>query len=210
MPVKPGGEFLNPPRVLNEPSPYNSQLISTAFKLSLRYRGTQLPSHDASSSRVRIRIMSGNITTVQEYLNALPEDRREAISQVRNEILKSLPEGYEEGIQWGDISYFVPYSIYPDGYDSKPKERLQYIGLTNRKNNMMIRLVCMYTNPELRADFEEAYHASGKKLDMGDGCLRFKKVENLPMDVLAKLVAQLPVDKFVASYDKKRKEARKK
>ena len=154
--------------------------------------------------------MAGNITTVQEYLDTLPEDRREAISQVRKEILRNLPEGYEEGIQWGDIGYFVPYSIYPDGYDSKPKERLQYIGLTNRKNNMMIRFVCMYTNPELRADFEKAYHASGKKLDMGDGCLRFKKVENLPMDVLAKLVAQLPVDKFVASYDRKRKEAKKK
>jgi hypothetical protein len=68
----------------------------------------------------------------------------------------------------------------------------------------------MYTNPELRAGFEEAYRVSGKKLDMGGGCLRFKKVENLPLDVVAKLVAQLQIDEFVASYDKKRKEAKKK
>jgi len=154
--------------------------------------------------------MASKATTVQEYLDELPEDRREALAQVRKIILDNLPQGYEEGIQWGDIGYFVPYSIYPDGYDSKPKERLQYMGLANQKNNMMIRLVCMYTNPELREDFEEDYRASGKKLDMGGGCLRFTKVENLPLEVVAKLVAQLPVDKFVASYDQKRKEAKKK
>jgi Domain of unknown function (DU1801) len=154
--------------------------------------------------------MASKATTVQAYLDELPEDRREALAQVRKTILKNLPQGYEEGIQWGDIGYFVPYSIYPDGYDSKPKERLQYIGLANQKNNMMIRLFCMYTNPEVRADFEEEYRASGKKLDMGGGCLRFTKVENLALEVVAKLVAQLPVDKFVASYDQKRKKAKKK
>lgn len=154
--------------------------------------------------------MPSKAKTVQEYLDELPEDRREALVRVRKMILENLPQKYEEGIQWGDIGYFVPYSIYPDGYDSKPKERLQYIGLANQKNNMMIRLFCMYTNPELRADFEEEYRASGKKLDMGGGCLRFTKIENLPLDVVAKLVAQLPVDKFVASYDQKRKEAKKK
>jgi hypothetical protein len=154
--------------------------------------------------------MASKATTVQAYLDELPGDRREALVQVRKMILKNLPQGYDEGIQWGDIGYFVPYSIYPDGYDSKPKERLQYIGLANQKSNMMIRLLCMYTNPELRVDFEEEYRASGKKLDMGGGCLRFKKVENLPLDVVARLVAQLPVDKFVASYDQKRKAAKKK
>ena len=154
--------------------------------------------------------MASKATTVEEYLDELPEDRREAIAQVRKIILENLPQGYEEGIQWGDIGYFVPYSNYPDGYDSKPKERLQYIGLANQKNNMMIRFLCMYTNPEFRADFEEEYRGSGKKLNMGGGCLRFTKVENLPLDVVAKLIAQLPVDKFVASYDQKRKVAKKK
>ncbi len=154
--------------------------------------------------------MASQATTVQAYLDQLPEDRREALARVRKLILNNLPQKYEEGIQWGDIAYFVPYSIYPDGYDSKPKERLQYVGLANQKNNMMIRLFCMYTNPELRADFETEYRASGKKLDMGGGCLRFKKVEDLPLDVVAKLVGQLPVDKFVASYDQKRKKAKKK
>ena len=153
--------------------------------------------------------MASKATTVQEYLDELPEARREALAQVRKTIIENLPQSYEEGIQWGDIGYFVPYSIYPDGYDSKPKERLQYIGLASQKNNM-IRFFCMYTNPELRADFEEEYRASGKKLDMGGGCLRFTKVENLALDVVAKLVAQLPVDKFVASYDQKRKKAKKK
>jgi len=155
-------------------------------------------------------IMPSKATTVQAYLDELPEDRREAFAQVRKTILENLPEGYEEGIQWGDIGYFVPFSVYPDGYDSKSKEPLQYVGLANQKNGMMLRLFCMYTNPELREGFEEEYRASGKKLDMGDGCLRFKKVENLPLDVIARLVAQLPVDKFVAGYDQKRKATKKK
>jgi Domain of unknown function (DU1801) len=154
--------------------------------------------------------MPSKATTVQEYLDELPDDRKEAISQIRKLILENLQDGYEEGIQWGDIGYFVPYSIYPDGYDSKPKVPLQYIGLANQKTGMMMRFLCMYTNPELREGFEEEYRASGKKLDMGGGCLRFKKVENLPLDVLAKLIAQLPVDQFVASYDQKRKGTKKK
>jgi hypothetical protein len=154
--------------------------------------------------------MPSKAATVEEYLDELPEDRRGALAQIRKIILENLPQGYVEGIQWGDIGYFVPFSIYPDGYDSKPKERLQYIGLANQQNNMMIRLFCMYTNPELREGFEEEYRATGKKLDMGGGCLRFKKVDHLPLDVVAKLVAQLPVEKFVASYDQKRKGAKKK
>lgn len=157
-------------------------------------------------------IMPSKAATVQEYLDELPEDRRDAISLVRNEILKSLPPGYEEGMQWGDIGYFVPFSVYPPGYDSKAKEPLQYVGLANQKNGMMIRLFCFYTNPELRADFEAEFLASGKKLDLdaNGGCLRFNRVENLPMDVLTKLFAQVPIDKFVASYDQKRKDLKKK
>lgn len=154
--------------------------------------------------------MASQSTTVQQYLAEQPEDRREALEQVRKLIIENLPPGYEEGMQWGDIGYFVPYSTYPEGYDSKPKERLQYIGLANQKNNMMLRFLCMYTHPELRAEFEHEYRASGKKLDMGGGCLRFKTVENLPLQVLAKLIKQLSVEQFVASYDQKRKKSKKK
>jgi len=154
--------------------------------------------------------MPSKAKTVQEYLDELPPDRREAIDEIRAFILENLPPGYEEGMQWGDIGYFVPYAIYPDGYDAKPKVPLQYLGLANQKNNLMMRFLSMYTHPELRASFEDEYRASGKKLDMGGGCLRFKKIEQLPLEVVGKLIGYLPVDKFVARYDQKRNELKKK
>ncbi|MEY2551336.1 MAG: hypothetical protein QOG12_1480 [Verrucomicrobiota bacterium] len=139
-------------------------------------------------------------STVTEYLAALPADRRDALSKVRRGINRALPKGYEEGIQWGIISWFVPLSTYPTGYGGNKKVALPLISLASMKNYMALHLVCFYGQPELREWFLAQYAKSGKKLDMGQGCLRFKKLEDLALDVVEKTIAKLPVKEYVAGY----------
>ena len=139
-------------------------------------------------------------STVTEYLAALPADRREALNEVRRRINKALPRGYEEGIQWGMISWFVPLSTYPAGYGGNKKVALPLISLASMKNYMALHMVCFYGQPKLREWFTAQYAKSGKKLDMGQGCLRFKTVPDLALDVVEKAIARLPVKEYVAGY----------
>ena len=130
--------------------------------------------------------MQSKAKTVAQYLSALPKDRREALKAVRSTILKNLPKGYAEGMQNGAIGYFVPHSIYPPGYHCDPKQPLPFGGLASQKNHMAIYLMCVYSDPELEAWFREAWAKTGKKLDMGKSCVRFKKLEYLPLDLIGK------------------------
>ena len=139
-------------------------------------------------------------STVTEYLAALPADRREALNEVRKGINRALPKGYEEGIQWGMISWFVPLSTYPAGYGGNKKVALPLISLASQKNYMALHMVCFYGQPELREWFNAQYAKSGKKLDMGQGCLRFKTLPDLALDVVQKTIAKLPVKAYVAGY----------
>ncbi|HEV2806292.1 MAG TPA: DUF1801 domain-containing protein [Chthoniobacterales bacterium] len=139
-------------------------------------------------------------TTVTEYLAALPKDRREALNEVRKGINRALPKGYEEGIQWGMMSWFVPLTTYPAGYGGNKKVPLPVISLASMKNYMALHMVCFYGQPELREWFLAQYAKSGKKLDMGQGCLRFKTLEDLALEVVEKTIAKLPVEKYVAGY----------
>jgi hypothetical protein len=139
-------------------------------------------------------------STVNEYLAALPADRREALNEVRKGINRALPTGYKEGIQFGMISWFVPLSNYPAGYGSNKKEPLPLISVASMKNYMALHMVCFYGRPELREWFNAQYAKSGKKLDMGQGCLRFKTLPDLALDVVEKTVARLPVKEYVAGY----------
>lgn len=148
-------------------------------------------------------------STVTEYLAALPADRREALNEVRRRINKALPKGYEEGIQWGMISWFVPLSTYPAGYGGNKKVALPLISLASQKNYMALHMVCFYGQPELREWFVAQYSKSGKKLDMGQGCLRFKTLSDLALDVLEKTVAKLPVNEYVAGYQAVREGTKK-
>src|SRR5262245_41600138 len=111
--------------------------------------------------------MPSNAKTVTEYLRGLPEDRRKALSAVREVILANLPEGYAECIQYGMIGYVVPHSIYPAGYHCKPSEPLPLACLGSQKNHMVIHLMSAYGDPKTNEWFRKAYAASGKKLDMG-------------------------------------------
>lgn len=136
------------------------------------------------------------VNSVQEYLDIIPQERRVALNAVRKIILKNLPKGYEEAYEWGMISYQVPLTVYPDTYNKKP---LMYAALASQKNYMAIYLMCAYGNPAIKQELVDDFKNSGKKLDMGGGCLRFKKLEDLPLDVIAKTIAAVPMDDYIAA-----------
>lgn len=139
--------------------------------------------------------------TVSEYLAALPADRRVAISTVRQAINQHLPNGYEEGIQFGMIGWYVPLKLYPAGYGAGGKVPLPLIGLASQKTGMVLHCMALYMNPTLSDWFTSEYKKSGKKLDIGKGCVRFKKVDDLALDVVGQLVARLPVKEHIAAYE---------
>ena len=143
--------------------------------------------------------------TVKEYLDSLPEDRRKALSKVRAAVNKGLPKGYKEGIQYGMIGWCVPHELFPDGYHCDPKQPLGFACLASQKNHMSLYLMCIYGDQGHRAWFEKEWKKTGKKLDMGKSCIRFKKVEDVPLDLITEAVARVPVDKYVAHYVKSRK-----
>jgi hypothetical protein len=140
-------------------------------------------------------------TTVAEYLAALPEDRREALNAVREVILDNLDPAIAEGIQYGMIGYFLPHSVYPDGYHCDPKQPLPFASLASQKNHMGIYLFCVYTSEEDQEWFRKAWLATGKKLDMGKSCVRFKKLEDVPLDVVGRTIRRATAGKFIAAYE---------
>jgi len=146
--------------------------------------------------------------TVEQYLAALPPDRRDAINAVRKVILKNLPDGFEEVMQYGMISYVVPFKLFPAGYHCDPSQPLCFAGLASQKNHMAIYLMTVYGHKETEEWFKKAYKASGKKLDMGKSCVRFKKLEDLPLDVIGQAIARVPVDKYIAAYQQSREKAK--
>lgn len=148
--------------------------------------------------------MQSKAKTVSQYLAELPVDRRKAIEQVRKVILENLPKGYEEIMQYGMIGYAVPLSLYPPGYHCKKDEPLPFLSLASQKNFMAVYLFCLYMNKTDQARFQKEYKASGKKLDMGKSCIRFKKPEDLALDVIGKTIARMPVKKHIEIYEKAR------
>jgi uncharacterized protein YdhG (YjbR/CyaY superfamily) len=138
--------------------------------------------------------MRSNASTVEEYLGELPEERRAALEAVRQVILKNLPKGYEEAMNWGMITYQVPLETYADTYNKKP---LMYAALAAQKNHMAVYLTAIYMNEEASRDFEAAYRATGKRYDVGKSCVRFKELEDLPLELLGESIASLPVSEFV-------------
>ncbi len=131
---------------------------------------------------------------VDAYLRTLPADRRAALTAIRATINASLPAGYEEGVQFGMISWFVPLSRYPDTYNKQP---LCLAGLASQKHHMAIYLMTVYGDPKTASWFKKAYAAAGKKLDMGKSCVRFKKLEDVPLDVIGELITKVDVDAYI-------------
>jgi hypothetical protein len=142
--------------------------------------------------------MKSAAASVAEYLNGLPEDRRETISAVRKVILANLPNGYQECMSYGMIGYVVPHSIYPQGYHCNPKLPLPYANLGSQKSHMALYLMNVYGDSETEQWFRKAWLATGKKLDMGKSCVRFKRLEDVPLEVVGQVIARTPVEKYIA------------
>jgi hypothetical protein len=148
--------------------------------------------------------MQSKAKTVKEYMASLPPERREALEAVRQVILKNLDKGYEEGMQYGMIGYYVPHSVFPPGYHCDPKQPLPYAGMASQKNHMSLYLMCVYghdgSNPTTEW-FQKEWKKTGKKLDMGKACVRFKKVDDVALDVVGEAIRRTPVSKYVKFYD---------
>ncbi len=142
--------------------------------------------------------MTSKASTVEQYLADLPEARRTALEAVRKVVQKNLDKDYEEGMQYGMIGYYVPHRVHPAGYHCDPKQPVPYMGLASQKNHMSLYLMAIYANPELLAWFEDEWAKTGKKLDKGKACIRFKKVEDLALDVIGRAVKKTPVKKYLA------------
>ena len=141
-------------------------------------------------------------TTVDEYMAELSADRRAPLEAVRKVILENLPQGYEETMQFGMIGYVVPLERYPVTYN---KQALGIAALGSQKNYMSLYLMSVYGDPETERWFAEEYRASDKKLDMGKSCVRFKKLEDLPLDLIGRAIARTSVDEFIGMYEASRR-----
>jgi hypothetical protein len=139
--------------------------------------------------------MHSDATTVDAYIDALPDDRREAILTVRRTIEENLPDGLEESIAHGMIAWSVPLAAYPDTYNREP---LMYAALASQKRHMAVYLMGVYGSDDLRDRFLAEYRATGKRLDMGKSCVRFAKLDDLPLDVVGRAIAAVSRDEFIA------------
>jgi hypothetical protein len=137
---------------------------------------------------------SSKASTPEEYLAELPAERRKVIAAVRALIKKRLPKGYVESMSWGMLAYEIPLSRYPDTYNEKP---LMYLALAAQKNNYALYLSSVSQDKSLMDRLAAAYKAKGKRLDMGKACLRFKSLEELPLDVIGEIVASTSVEKRI-------------
>jgi hypothetical protein len=145
--------------------------------------------------------MQSRAGTVEDYLAELPEDRRKALSAVREVILKNLDtSGFEEGMQYNMIGYYVPHRVFPAGYHCDPRQPLPFASIGSQKNHMAIYLMCVYGSQENEKWFREQWAKSGKKLDMGKSCVRFKKLEDVPLDVIGQMIKRVPAKKYIEQY----------
>jgi hypothetical protein len=145
--------------------------------------------------------MQSKAKTVAEYLASLPASRRKEIKAVHKVIKKHLPKGYREGMQYGMICYAVPLKLYPPGYHCAANTPLPYAGLAAQKNANSLYL-CVFMDKLTDAWFRKAFKASGKRLDMGKCCVRFKKADDLPLEVIGKAIARYSVPDFIKLYEK--------
>ncbi len=147
-------------------------------------------------------MVSSKETTPAAYLASLPSERRKVIAAVRRVVKKHLPTGYVETMNWGMLSYEVPLSRYPDTYNERP---LSYMALAAQKNGYALYMMNVYGNEALMRKLEAAYAAAGRKLDMGKSCLRFRTLEELPLDVIGEIVASTSVESHIAASEAARR-----
>lgn len=144
---------------------------------------------------------SSKASTVEQYLAALPADRRAEIEKVRDAVNAALPEGYSEGIGYGMIGWVVPLADYPNTYNKQP---LAYAGLAAQKNYNSLYLNCVYASPERTERLKARFAGAGKTLDMGKSCIRFKRAADLPLDIIGDEIASTSPQLFIRIYEEAR------
>lgn len=148
--------------------------------------------------------MQSTAATPEEYIASLPEDRQEAILKLREVILENLPEGFSEEMQYGMMGYVVPHSLYPAGYHCDPKIALPFLGMASQKNFVALYHMGIYADEELLNWFTSEYPKhSKKKLDMGKSCIRFKKTEDIPYQLIGELAKKMTPEQWIALYESK-------
>ena len=159
--------------------------------------------------------MQSKAATVDEYIASLPDDRRAAIQAVRDVIRKNLDRDYEEGMNYGMIGYYVPHRVYPAGYHCDPKQPLPFAALASQKNYMSLYLMSVYCGcgDESAAShharwFRDEWAKTGKKMDMGKACIRFKKIEDLPLELIGKAVKRVPAKTYIQFCEASRTQAK--
>lgn len=146
--------------------------------------------------------MTSDAKTPEEYINALPADRKEAIAKLRNTILKNLPKGFSETMGYGMIGYVVPHSLYPAGYHCDPKLPLPFMSIASQKNFVAVYHMGIYANKALFDWFVHEYpNHSKRKLDMGKSCIRFKKIEEIPYDLIGTLAGKMTSQQWIDIYE---------
>jgi uncharacterized protein YdhG (YjbR/CyaY superfamily) len=146
--------------------------------------------------------MKYDAKTPEDYINQVPKERREALTKLRQVINKNLPEGFEEGIIYNMIGYFVPHSVYPDGYHCDPKIPLPFMSFASQKNSVNLYHSGIYAKKELHDWFVQEYpkHCS-TKLDMGKSCIRFKKMDTIPFELIGQLTKKMNCEEWVEIYE---------
>lgn len=147
--------------------------------------------------------MQSKATTVDDYLAEIPEDRQKAMTKLRSVIKKNLPKGFKEGMGYGMMGWSIPHSIYPAGYHCNPKDPLPFMGLASQKNSINLYHMGIYADPKLLKWFRDAHaKASPKKLDMGKSCIRYKKPEDIPFDLIGELASKISPQQWIETYEK--------
>jgi uncharacterized protein YdhG (YjbR/CyaY superfamily) len=146
--------------------------------------------------------MQYKATTAEDYISQVPEERKETLNKLRQVINDNLPEGFEEGIQYGMIGYYVPHSVYPDGYHCDPKTPLPFMSFASQKNSVNLYHSGIYAKKELHDWWVKEYPKhSSRKLDMGKSCVRFKKLDDIPFELIAELAQKMSCQEWIDLYE---------
>ena len=144
--------------------------------------------------------MPAKPSTPAEYVAALPEDRRAMVSALRDVINANKPADVEECIQYGMLGWVVPHRVHPDGYHADPKQPIPYVNLANQKRTVSLYLFCLYVRDDLRDWFRDRATQDGRRLDMGKSCVRFKKMEDMPLELIGEALRRVPLETFLENY----------
>jgi uncharacterized protein YdhG (YjbR/CyaY superfamily) len=146
--------------------------------------------------------MTSKAATPDQYIAELPADRKEAVAELRKQINKNLPKGFKEEMSYGMLGYVVPHALYPAGYHCNPKLPLPFINVASQKNFIAIYHMGIYANPTLLKWFQDKFTKhNSKKLDMGKSCLRFKKPEDIPYELIGELAKKMTVKDWISIYE---------